>query len=109
MQSSRVRLMLVALLGVFAFSAVAAAAAQASKKRRSGVSKEQGSRPAKRTFITGKSYTETSLSTGSGCDPPKCPNGDTNRKRGVLLGSNAGEPGTNDEVIEFGGGCTVRR
>lgn len=29
-------------------------------------------------------------------------------KEGVLLGSNAGEPGTNDEVVEFSSGCEVK-
>ena len=108
MQSSRVRLMLVALLGVFAFSAVAAAAAQAEEAPFWTVPKSEGSKETKRLalnetrFITAKSYNTTSLSGGG--IRTTCPT--VTLKEGVLLGSNAGEPGTNDEIIEFSGGCT---
>ena len=58
MQSSRVRLMLVALLGVFAFSAVAAAAAQAEEApfwSIGGTRLEEG----KTHYITAKVYNVT--------------------------------------------------
>ena len=106
MQSSRVRLMLVALLGVFAFSAVAAAAAQAEEAPFWTVPKSEGSSETKRLaasetrFITAKSYNKTSLE-GLGIKVT-CPV--VKLKEGVLLGSNGGatsEPGKNDEVIEF--------
>ncbi len=96
MQSSRVRLMLVALLGVFAFSAVAAAAAQAEEApfwSREGVRLAKG----ETHYITAKKYKIFVLTTGGKIIT--CEN--VRLKEGVLLGSNAGEPGTNDEVIEF--------
>jgi hypothetical protein len=94
--------MLIALLGVFAFSAVAVAAAQAEEAPFWSIG---GTRLAagQTHFITGKSYKETSF-TALGVTT-SCPT--VTVKEGVLLGSNAGEPGTNDEILEFGGGCTV--
>ncbi len=113
MQSSRVRLMLAALLGVFAFSAVAAAAAQAEEApfwSIGGTRLEEG----KTHYITAKVYNVTgqeegfTLKAASG-QTVKCPF--TRLKEGVLLGSKTGNPGTNDEVIEFFGEaakpCTV--
>jgi len=104
MQSSRVRLMLVALLGVFAFSAVVAAAAQAEEAPFWSI---KGTRLAagETHFITAKSYKETSLASPTLGVTTKCST--VTLKEGVLLGSAATEPGTNDEVIEFGGVCTV--
>ncbi len=109
MQSSRVRLMLVALLGVFAFSAVAAVAAQAEEAPFWSVG---GARLAagQTHYITAKTYNVTGQTEGFTL---KAETGQTvhcstiKLKEGVLLGSNAGNPGTNDEVIEFSGGCTV--
>jgi hypothetical protein len=113
MQSSRVRLMLVALLGVFAFCAVAAAAAEAEEApfwtvpRAEGSTKGNtetkrlavGSSGPETRFITAKSYKTTKLSVPSLGITVTCPA--LKLKSGVLLGSNAGEPGTNDEIIEF--------
>ena len=105
MQSSRVRLMLIALLGVFAFGAVAAAAAQAEEAPFWTVPKSEGSKETKRLaagetrFITAKSYKKTVLSVPSFGISITCPA--LKLKNGVLLGSNAGEPGSNNEVIEF--------
>ena len=113
MQSSRVRLMLVALLGVFAFSAVAAAAAQAEEAPFWSIG---GTRLAegKTHYITAKVYNVTgneegfTLRSESG-QVVHCPF--IKLKEGVLLGSKEGNPGTNDEVIEFfgekGKECTV--
>ncbi len=109
MQSSRVRLMLVALLGVFAFSAVAAAAAQAEEAPFWSIG---GTRLAagKTHYITTKIYNVTGQAEGVTL---KAATGQTfhcttmKLKEGVLLGSNVGNPGTNDEVIEFSGECTV--
>ena len=113
MQSSRVRLMLVALLGVFAFGAVAAAAAQAEEApfwSIAGARLEEG----KTHNITAKVYNVTGQQAGFTL---KALTGQTiicpfiRLKEGVLLGSKAGNPGTNDEVIEFfgetGNPCTV--
>ncbi len=112
MQSSRVRLMLVALLGVFAFSAVAAAAAQAEEApfwSIGGTRLEEG----KTHYITAKVY---NVAPAKGFTL-KATTGQTvicpfiRLKEGVLLGSKAGNAGTNDEVIEFfgetGNLCTV--
>src|ERR1700733_649678 len=110
MQSSRIRLMLIALLGVFAFGAVAAAAAQAENAPFWTVPKSEGSSETKRLlagetrFITAKSYNETELSSASLGVKVKCPV--VKLKEGVLLGSSAEEPGKDDEIIEFEGGCT---
>jgi len=96
--------MLVALLGVFAFSAVVAAAAQAEEAPFWSI---KGTRLAagETHFITAKSYKETVLSSPTLGVTTKCPT--VTLKEGVLLGSAATEPGTNDEIIEFSGGCTV--
>jgi hypothetical protein len=108
MQSSRVRLMLVALLGVFAFSAVAAAAAQAEEApfwSVGGARLEEG----KTHYITAKAYNVTGEEKGFTLaavgKSVHCESARLNP--GVLLGSKAGNPGTNDEVIEFFGSCTV--
>ncbi len=109
MQSSRVRLMLIALLGVFAFGAVAAAAAQAEEApfwTRETVRLGAG----ETHYITGKLLKEgetgavpSVLSAATG-QTVTCTGGKL--KEGVLLGSAAGNPGTNDEVVVFTG-CTV--
>ncbi len=113
MQSNRVQLMLVALLGVFAFSAVAAAAAQAEEApfwSIGGTRLEEG----KTHYVTAKVYNVTGQPAGFLL---KATTGQTvlcpfiRLKEGVLLGSKAGNPGTKDEVIEFfgetGNPCTV--
>ena len=113
MQSSRVQLMLIALLGVFAFSAVAAAAAQAEEAPFWSIG---GARLAegKTHYITAKVYNVTGDPEGftfaeSTGQVVHCPF--IRLKEGVLLGSKEGNPGTNDEVIEFfgeaGKECTV--
>jgi hypothetical protein len=97
MPKSRVRLMLVALLGVFAFGAVAAAAAQALPESpfwsREGVRLGAG----ETHYITARAHTSFILKAGTitiTCTVLQL-------KEGVLLGSAAGHYGTNDEVAEF--------
>ena len=105
MQSHRVRPMLVALLGVFAFSAVAAAAAQAEEAPFWTVPKSEGSKETKRLaagetrFITAKSYNTIVFGAPSLGIRIACPA--VKLKNGVLLGSNAGEPGAGSAVLEF--------
>ena len=108
MQSSRVQLILVALLGVFAFSAVATAVAQAEEAPFWTVPKSEGSIETKRLaagetrFITAKTYNKTTLESPTLGIKVTCPV--VKLKEGVLLGSNGGEkaePGKNDEIIEF--------
>ena len=105
MQSNRVRLMLIALLGVFAFSAVAAAAAQAEEApfwSITGSRLEEG----KTHYITAKVYNVTGQPAGFTL---KAEFGQTvtcpfmRLKEGVLLGSKAGNPGTADGVLEIFG------
>jgi hypothetical protein len=108
MQSSRVRLMLVALLGVFAFSAVAAAAAQAEEAPFWSIG---GTRLAENQthYITAKKYSEK-FTLKSAEHRVECNNGRVSEnasQRSALLGSAAGNPGTNDEVVEFFEGCKV--
>jgi hypothetical protein len=112
MQSSRVRLMLVALLGVFAFCAVAAAAAEAEEAPFWTVPKAEGSKETKRLaggethYITAKSYNETTLTSEPLGITVKCEAVKLKESTpGVILGSNAGEPGTDSEVIEFEKNC----
>jgi hypothetical protein len=105
---TRLRTLLLALLAVFAFGAISAAAAQAEEAPFWTVPAKEGSSETKRLavnetrFITAKSYNATSLK-GLGVTVT-CPT--VELKEGVLLGSNAGEPGKNDEIVEFKGGCT---
>jgi hypothetical protein len=108
MQSSRVRLMLVALLGVFAFAAVAAAAAQAEEAPRWTIN---GSilGAGETHYITAKIYTTSEnpvFTLTAGTKKVTC--GAVRLASGVLLGSSAGNPGTNNEVIEFFGKCEVK-
>jgi hypothetical protein len=108
MQSSRVRLMLVALLGVFAFSAVATAAAQAEEApfwsiggTRLGANETH--------YITAKKYSEKFTLKSAG-HTVTCKNGRVSEnasQRSVLIGSATGNSGTNLEVIEFFEGCEV--
>ncbi len=98
---------------MFAFSAVAAAAAQAEEApfwSITGTRLEEG----KTHYITAKVYNVTGQAAGftlraSTGQTVVCPF--IRLKEGVLLGSKAGNPGTNDEVIEFFGEtsnpCTV--
>jgi len=109
MYKSRVRLMLVALLGVFALGAVAAAAAQAEvmeapswtvEGHRLGLNSR--GEPETRN-ITSKIYSEKfkleALGTTITCTA-------LSLNEGVILGSELGLPGKNDEVIKFTG-CTT--
>ncbi len=109
MQPSRVRLILLALLSAFALSAVAAAAAQAEEAPFWSIG---GTRLAegKTHYITAKTYNVTGQTEGITLTAETgqvvhCKSIKLNE--GVLLGSNAGNPGTNDETIEFSGECTV--
>ncbi len=97
MQSSRVRLMLVTLFGVLALGALTAAAAQAVEAPRwsiGGTDLAEG----KTHFISAKIYSKVfALRAGNvtiECEVVKL-------KEGSLLGSSPGNPGTNNEVIEF--------
>jgi hypothetical protein len=96
MQSSRVRLMLVALFGVLALGALTAAAAQAVEAPRwsiSGTDLAEG----KTHYISTKAYKPFILRAGNialECTVAKL-------TEGSLLGSNAGNPGKDNEVIEF--------
>jgi hypothetical protein len=101
---SRFRLMGVMLLAVFALGAVVASAAQAEEAPFWTIG---GSRlkAGKTHNITAKTFKEAEpfvLSAGGvevSCTTTKL-------KPGVLLGSEPGEPGLNDEVVEFSG-CKV--
>jgi hypothetical protein len=107
MQSSRGRLMLVALFGVLALGAFTAAAAQAVEAPRwsiEGKNLEEG----KTHYITAKIYTTTAaprFTLTAGTNIVSCLAARLNP--GVLLGSSAGNAGKNNEVIEFFGNCTV--
>jgi len=98
--------MLVALLGVFAFSAVAATAAEAEEAPFWSIG---GTRLAagETHYITAKVYNVTGSTSGftltAGTNSIHCES--IRLKEGVLLGSAASNPGTNDEVIEFFGTC----
>jgi hypothetical protein len=100
--------MLVALLGVFAFCAVAAAAAEAEEAPFWSI---KGTRLAagETHYITAKVYNVTGAAKGfvltAAGKEIKCES--IRLKEGVLLGSGAGNPGTNDEVIEFFGNCSI--
>ncbi|HEV3321557.1 MAG TPA: hypothetical protein VG147_05125 [Solirubrobacteraceae bacterium] len=106
---TRLRSLLLALLAVFAFGVVAAAAAQAEETAPYWtVPKSEGSSETKRLregetrFITAKTYNATTL-TGLGVTVT-CPT--VELKEGVLLGSETREPGKDDAIVEFKGGCT---
>lgn len=108
---SRVGRLVLALLAVFAFGAVAATAAQAEEAPFWTVPKSEGSSETKRLaanetrFMTAKTYNETQLEVPSLGVKVKCPV--VKFDEGALVGSNAGEPGKNGEILEFGGGCKV--
>jgi hypothetical protein len=102
MQSSRSRLMLVALFGVLALGAFTAAAAQAVEAPRwsiTGTALAAG----KTHFITAKTYS-TSLTLRALTATISCTA--LNLKAGSLLGSAPESAGKNNEAIEFTG-CTV--
>lgn len=110
---TRLRSLMLALFAVFAFGAVTAAAAQAEEAPFWTVPKSEGSSETKRLavnetrFITAKTYNKTTLESPTLGVSVTCPT--VKLKEGVLLGSNGGEkaePGKNDEIIEFEGGCT---
>jgi hypothetical protein len=96
MQSNRVRLMLVALFSVLALGALTAAAAQAVEAPRwsiSGTDLAEG----KTHYISTKDYNPFILAAAGvrlECTVVKL-------KEGSLLGSSAGNPGKDNEVIEF--------
>jgi hypothetical protein len=102
MQSSRSRLMLVALFGVLALGAFTAAAAQAVEAPRwsiTGTALAAG----KTHFITAKAYS-TTLTLIAATGTIKCTG--LNLKAGSLLGSAPESAGKNNEAIEFTG-CKV--
>jgi hypothetical protein len=108
MQSMRVRLMLVALLGVFAFSAVAAAAAQAEEAPFWSVG---GTRlgAGETHYMTGKKYSEKFV-LSAGFVIIECNNvrvTENASRRSALLGSAAGNPGIGLGVLELFEGCKV--
>lgn len=119
MQINRARLMLAALLAVFVFGAVAAAVAQAEEAPFWTVPKSEGSNETKRLaagetrYITGKAYNKftfesPTLGIAVSCEVLKM-------REGVLLGSNAGEPGTAEGILVLekctvtgnGGACKI--
>ena len=89
-----------ALLALLALGATTAATAQAEEAPFWSI---KGTRLAagETHFTTGKSYDEIRFS-ALGVSARLCPT--VTVKEGVLLGSNAGEPGTNVEVLEFSRG-----
>jgi hypothetical protein len=100
----RFKLTGVALLAVFAFSAVAATAAQAEEAPYWSI---EGTRLAagKTAAIEAKAVGTQTLTAATGivnCTAFKLKPG------AVLLGSNAGEPGKSDETIEYSG-CTQEK
>src|ERR1700723_1425095 len=98
MHSSRVRLMPVALLAVFALCAVATATAQAEEAPFWSI---KGTRLAagQTRYITGKRYIHFIIDSPALRVRVIC--AVLKFKEGVILGSNAGEPGRNDEIMEF--------
>jgi hypothetical protein len=110
MQSSRVRLMLVALFGVFALSALTAAAAQAVEAPRWSVAgKTLGA--GETHYLTAKIYTtkeNPKLIFVAAGRTLKCLAVRFNSTTpGVIVGSSAGNAGTNLAVLEFFGNCTM--
>jgi hypothetical protein len=121
MHSSPIRRLVLALLAVFAFGAVAAASAQAVEEEAPFWVIEGTRLGAGEThYITAKISNEEGTEAGASFvltaekKSIKCTG--LKLKEGVLLGSAAGNPGTNDEVIEFtkctvegnGEGCKVK-
>ncbi len=106
MHSSRLALagcLLVALLAVFAFSGLAAAAAQAVEAPRwsiGGVDLAEG----KTHFISAKAYS-SAIKLVTELITLEC--GAVKLKEGSLLGSSAGNPGKGNGVLEFST-CTVK-
>jgi hypothetical protein len=95
--------LLVVLLAVFVFGGLAAAAAQAEEAP--SWYRESARLGAGEThFITAKAYSTSVTLTAAG---RKVTCGSIKLKEGVIMGSSAGNPGTNDEAIEFSGGCTI--
>ncbi len=110
MQSYRLTRMgslLLALLAVFAFGAITAAAAQAENAPRWSIGgRDLGENETH--YITAKIYTTKAnprFTLRAAGRTISCLAARLNP--GVLLGSSATNPGTNDEVIEFYGNCTV--
>jgi hypothetical protein len=107
---TRLRTLLMALLAVFMFGAISAAAAQAEEAPFWAVPKSEGSSETKRLavnetrFIAAKTYNEPQFESPSLGVKVKCPT--VKLKEGNFLGSNAGEPGKDTEIMEFEGGCT---
>jgi len=90
--------MLVALFGVLALGALTAAAAQAVEAPRwsiGGTVLPEG----KTHYISAKAYKPFVLSNAGGTIKLECT--EVKLKEGALLGSSAGNPGKNDEVLEF--------
>jgi hypothetical protein len=100
---TRLGSMLLALLAVFAFGAITAAAAQAEEApfwSREGVRLQQN----ETHYITAKAWSSNFTLT-AGTKTITCEK--VRLAEGVLLGSSTENPGTNDEIIEFFGNCKV--
>lgn len=102
MHSSRLGRLVVALLAVFALCAVAASAAQAEEAPFWSVKGARLGQGETRNIVGKVFSTNFTLTSAGGTVTCKA----LKLKEGVILGSNAGEPGTNDEIIEFTS-CTV--
>jgi hypothetical protein len=97
---SRFRLIGVALVAVFTMGVVAASAQAVPFWTIGGTRLEAG----QTHNITDKQFTALELSTPETGVTISCP---TLESIGVLLGSNEPEPGKNNDVAKFKGGCTV--
>lgn len=102
MYTGRIRVIMLALLAAFAFSAVVAAAAQAEE---APFWSTEGKRLAmgETHYYIAKSYNEFAISSPTLGITVKCEA--TKIKEGVHLGSNASEPGMGSGVIEFEKNC----
>ena len=103
MLGSRAQRTVGTLVAVLAFSAIAASVAQAEEAP-SWYRESEKLGQGETHYIAAKAYSKAFTLTAAGkkvsCESVKL-------KEGVILGSSAGNPGTNDEVIEFSGGCTI--
>jgi hypothetical protein len=117
MQSNRVRPMLVALLGVFVFSAVVAAAAEAEEAPFWTISETRGVGTGAKLetrrllenetrLVTVKKYSKE-FTFAWGGKKITCENIRIKEGTGVLLGSKATEPGKDAATVEFFENCKV--
>jgi hypothetical protein len=102
----RIRTTGVVLLALFAFTAIAATAAQAEGTENAPYWSIEGTRlAAGKTFEIVAKSTSAAQTLTAGTDIVKCTS--IKLKPGaVLLGSNGNEPGKSDETLQYGG-CTV--